>query len=86
MSEEKPKQIARILSESGSPLMVLESIGREGNKMAIVGRLIGAWPSKMYVELPDVWNMIKLMINWQVISYVLSMPFLALKQGKKTEE
>jgi hypothetical protein len=78
--KEKAKQVAQVISESGSVMMAIEGISREGDRLAVKGSVIGSWPSKMYVNLKDTLNMAKLILTPQVILYILSLPFLALKR------
>jgi len=77
MKEKKEKEVklAEVTDESGSTLLTMRKIGIEGNRMTVVGSLMGAWETTMYVEPQDVCRVIKLILNWNVIGYVLSLPF-----------
>ena len=80
MAAKEKKRVVRILSESGSTMMALEALGRDGDRLVIQGSMVGSWPCKMYINLEDVLGMIRLMINREVISYIVSLPFLVLKR------
>lgn len=69
-----------VVSETGSPMMTLESFGREGDKMTIQGALMGSWSSKMYVAPEEVLPMIGLLLKWDVIGYMLSLPVILLRR------
>jgi len=78
VAEKEEKRVVHIISESGRPMMTLEALGREGDRMVIQGQMVGAWPCKMYINLEDVLRMVRLLLAPQVIFYILSLPFLVL--------
>ena len=69
-----------IVSDQGAAMMTLESIGRDGDRMTVQGALMGAWSTRMYVNPQDAWNLIGLLFKWQVIGYIISLPFLLMKK------
>ncbi len=86
MAKEEEKKPARIVSETGATMMALERLGREGDRIVIQGRMVGAFSTKMYMNLDDVLRMGGMMIkNRQLIGYIISLPYLVLKlrRGKK---
>jgi hypothetical protein len=87
MAKEEKKKPARIVSDSGATMMALESLGREGDRIVIQGRMIGAISTKMYMNLDDVLRIGGMMIkNRALIGYIVSLPYLVLKRRKgKTE-
>ena len=81
MVEEEKKE-ARIVSDTGTTMMSLESMGRDGDRIVIVGRMMGAWPSKMYLSPEDAWRMGGMMINRQIIGYIIRLPFILRKRRR----
>jgi hypothetical protein len=69
----------RILNDEGSVVMSIESIKREGNKLVIDGRLMGAWKSKMYITPDTILKLLKLLINPSLLFYILLFPFFIIK-------
>jgi len=80
VSQEKAERAMLIISDSGSIMMTIEGISREGDRLAIVGSMIGAWPSTMYVDLEGILNGIRFIFSPQILFYILSLPFLVLKR------
>jgi len=75
----KKKKGVHIVSKTGSPMMTLEGFGREGDKMTVQGALMGSWSSKMYVAPEEVLPMIGLLLKWDVIKYMVSLPFILIR-------
>ncbi|NMC14849.1 MAG: hypothetical protein GYA34_18435 [Chloroflexi bacterium] len=67
-------------------MMSISSIGRDGDKMTIVGSLLGAWESTMYIEPEEFPKFIKLLLNREVIGYIFSVLFLIRKRKKHPVE
>ncbi|MEN6409590.1 MAG: hypothetical protein ABFD44_07765 [Anaerolineaceae bacterium] len=86
MAEDKQITTVKVMNDKGASMMSMHSFGREGDQMTIVGSLLGAWESTMYVDPEEVPKMIKLLLNWQVIGYILSVPFLIRKRKKHLDE
>ena len=88
MAEEEKKKGANIVSDKGTTMLALESMGRDGDRIVFVGRMMGAWSSKMYMGPEDAWRLGGMMIkNRQLIGYIISLPYLVLKRrGGKTEQ
>jgi phytoene dehydrogenase-like protein len=78
--EEKGGRVACITTEGESVMMAVRDISREGDRLVINGSIVGAWPSKMYVSLRDTLTMARFILTPQVIFYILSLPFLALRK------
>lgn len=71
-----------IVSETGADMMTLEQFGREGDLMTVQGALMGSWSAKMFVKPEEVPLMIGMLLNWSVIGYLLSLPFILFKRRK----
>lgn len=52
MGDEKKQVIVR--SDNGSVVMSMSDLGVEGDRVYIEGALMGAWPSKMYVDTESI--------------------------------
>jgi len=74
------KKVINVVSDNGAVMMSLEGFGRNGDRMSIKGSIMGAWSTDMYVDPQDAVTMFGLLLNRQVIGYVLSLPFLLLKK------
>jgi len=75
--------MAKIISDKGSPMMVLNDIRRDGDKLEIRGQMMGAWPSKMYITLDEFGDFIRIMLRPPLISYVFLYPFFLIKKKIK---
>jgi|APFre7841882654_1041346.scaffolds.fasta_scaffold231918_2 hypothetical protein len=82
-AEDKKKEACCIVSDKGTTMMALESMGRDGDNIVMVGRMMGAWSSKMYMSPEDAWRMGGMMIkNRQMIGYIISLPFILRRRRK----
>lgn len=73
----------RIVSEEGGDMMTLESFGREGNRISVQGALMGAWSTKMYISPQDAVKLLGLMLNWRLVGYFISLPFILLQMKSR---
>ncbi len=83
MSDQNLDQASNIYSDEGKVLVSVTSIKREGDQLKMVGKLMGSWEAVMFVPSDMTVKMIKLMLNWSVISYVLSLPIIRLRKKRK---
>jgi hypothetical protein len=84
MTDQEKKGV-HIVSEQGAAMMTLEGFGREGDLMTVQGALMGSWSTRMMVYPEEVLTMIGFLFNWQVIGYMLSLPYILIKRRiKKT--
>lgn len=82
-AEDKKKEACCIVSDKGTTMMALESMGRDGDNIVMVGRMMGAWSSKMYMSPEDAWRMGGMMIkNPKIIGYIISLPFILRRRRK----
>ena len=69
-------------------MMVLEKVTRKGDQLEITGRMMGAWPSKMYITTEEFGDFIRIMMTPSVFVYIFLYPFFLLKkkfQAKKVQ-
>jgi len=84
MTEEDKKKAVCIVSDKGATMMALERMGRDGDNIVIVGRMMGQWGAKMYMSPEDAWRMGGMMIrNRQLVGYIISLPFILRRRRVK---
>lgn len=85
MEVEKTDKV-HIISETNADMMTLESFGREGDMLTVQGALMGSWSAKMFVKPEEVPLMIKMLINKEVIGYMLSLPWILKRRRKDPQK
>lgn len=75
-----------IISDKGSPMMVVTRIARKGNMLEITGQLMGAWNSKMYVTTEEFGGFLRATFSPAVLSFVLLYPFYYISSKLKPKE
>lgn len=53
----------------------------EGEQLVATGQL-GAWNTKIYFNSDDILNMVNLMINKNVLGFMLRLPFIIIRKMK----
>lgn len=76
--------MAKIISDKGSPMMVLNEVRRDGDQLEITGQMMGAWPSKMYITLDEFGDFLRIMLRPAIISYVLLYPYFLIRKKLKS--
>ena len=80
--------MAKIISDKGTPMMVLDKIRRDGDQLEITGQMMGAWPSKMYITVEEFGDFVRVMLCPSIIIYVLLYPYFFIRKklsNKKSE-
>ena len=72
-----------IINEKGGDMMCMSSVGVDGDDMAVVGSLMGAWESTMYVSAEDVVRMMGLILKPATLAYVCKLPLILYKHRKE---
>jgi hypothetical protein len=67
-----------IISDKGSPMMVVQKVKRKGDSLEITGQMMGAWPSKMYITREEFIHIIPLVLNVDILLYILCYPFMCI--------
>lgn len=67
-----------IISDKGSPMMVVTKVGRKGSSLEVTGQMMGAWPSKMYITPKEFWNCILIAISPGVLLYLVAFPIILI--------
>lgn len=68
-----------IISDKGSPMMVVTGVSRKGTSLEVTGQMMGAWPSKMYITPKEFWNCIKIAVSPGVLLYLAAYPIILIK-------
>ncbi|MFC1905327.1 hypothetical protein ACFLXL_00780 [Chloroflexota bacterium] len=71
---------ATIYTDSGSVALVLSSVRREGDKLVIDGKALGEMRMDMILTVGEVFKVIRIVLCWGVISFILLLPFFGLKR------
>jgi hypothetical protein len=67
-----------IISDKGSPMMVVQKISRKHDALEITGQLMGAWPAKMYITTEEFGNFLRAAFSPSVLLYVLLYPYFLI--------
>ncbi|MCT4637274.1 MAG: hypothetical protein N4A72_06165 [Bacteroidales bacterium] len=67
-----------IISDKGSPMMVVTKVKKKGTELEVTGQMMGAWPAKMYITPKEFWSCIKMALSPGVLFYLISYPFILL--------
>lgn len=74
------RRSATIYTNSGSVALVLSSVRREGDKLVIDGKALGEMRMDMIFTLEEIFNAIRIALCWDVVSFVLLLPFFGLRR------
>ncbi|NLI90945.1 MAG: hypothetical protein GX434_01705 [Peptococcaceae bacterium] len=75
-----------VISDKGTPMVVVTKIARKDDTIEIVGQLMGAWPTKMYITTEEFGGFLRAVLSVSVISYLIRYPFYYLKMKLKREK
>lgn len=70
-----------IRNETGDEAAAIYSIKREGDKLIMDGKALGTMQMDMILSTEDALRAINLMLTWAVISFVLLLPFYAIRNA-----
>jgi hypothetical protein len=66
-------------SPAGDMEITISKITADKERLITVGKL-GAWDSTIYFTADEVFDLVKLMLNRQVIGFILKLPFQFMKK------
>lgn len=69
---------ATILTETGSPALVIEGVRRQGDKLVIEGKALGSMYMDMVLSAGDFLRLLRVFCSWGFISFLLFVPFRAV--------
>ena len=61
-----------IYNEEGSPLLDLKSVAVEGDRVVIVGALMGSWDTNMYLEADGIKNALGILPLADLVKYAMN--------------
>ncbi|MFN8456681.1 MAG: hypothetical protein U0401_18770 [Anaerolineae bacterium] len=76
----------QVISKLAKMEFKVGSIEREGERIVIVSHPDQAMKAKVYLTLEDVASMLRASLNWPIISFILSFPFLYFKLKRQKEQ
>jgi hypothetical protein len=68
-----------IISDKGTPMMVIKKIQRKGDTLEITGELMGAWPSKMYITTDQFGSFLRSVFSPTVLAYIFLYPYFLIR-------
>lgn len=72
-----------VRSDNGSVVMSMSDLGVEGDRLYIEGALMGAWPSKMYVDTESIPVAIQMVLTHpELLGFVKRLPELLAKPAE----
>ena len=75
-----------IISDKGTPMMVIQKIARKDDTLEITGQLMGAWPSKMYITSDQFGAMLQSVFSPSVLSYILLYPYFLISKKLRRKQ
>ena len=75
------RKAVTIRNETGDEAAAIYSIKRDGDKLVMDGKALGTMQMDMILSTEDALRAVKLMFTWAVISFVLLLPFYALRNA-----
>jgi hypothetical protein len=77
-----------IISDKGSPMMVVTKVTRKDSLLEVTGQMMGAWPAKMYITPEEFGACLRMALSPSVLLYLLAYPFILIsgffkKKNKK---
>jgi len=69
--------MAQMVSPAGDMEIRMLGFGRDGGKLVVVSQM-GVWDTKIYFTPGEVFYLLRLMLNWSVLGYVIALPFFYL--------
>lgn len=67
-----------IISDKGSPMMVVTKVTRKDSLLEVTGQMMGAWPAKMYITPEEFGACLRMALSPSVLLYLISYPFILL--------
>ena len=85
-SDKKMKNVVTIRNETGDEAASISSIKRVGDKLVMDGKALGAMQMDMILSTEDALRAVKLMFSWAVISFVLLLPYFAIRNAVRNKK
>jgi hypothetical protein len=82
---DKNPVVAKVTNDKGATMLSVKSLDRDGDRIKVVGSLLGAWDSEMFIEPEELLNVVQMVMNQPVIiKYVLDLP--GIMKAREVEE
>lgn len=76
----------KVVNEMDDEVMSIEDLGVEGDRVYVYGSLMGAWKSKMYIDIDGLLTAVQLVLNRpELIGYVARAPKLVAERAEAAE-
>lgn len=83
------KNVVTIRNENGDEAASVYSVKRVGDKLVMDGKALGTMQMDMILTVEDACKAVKMALSWEVISFIILLPFYVLKNkisGKKKDK
>jgi len=74
------KQPVSLCDRNGEVMAAFYSIKREGDKLVIDAKALDVMRMDMIITPAQVWKSLKMVFCWSVISFILLLPYFALRE------
>ena len=76
-----------IISDKGSPMIIISRVRKKKDTIEITGSLMGAWPAKMYITPGEFGGFLRVALSPVVLMYLLMYPYYYIAEKfKKNKE
>ena len=74
------KKKVPLYNETGDIVILLYSVRRAGSRLIIEGKALGTIEMEVVLNPGEIFDCLKLALSWQVISFVLLLPYFGIKR------
>jgi hypothetical protein len=75
------RKAVTIRNETGDEAAAIYSVKRVGDKLVMDGKALGTMQMDMILSTEDALRALKLMFSWAFISFILLLPFYAIRNS-----
>lgn len=73
------KNVVRICNETGDEAASIYSVKRVGDRLVMDGKALGTMQMDMILSAEDAFRAVKMAFSWEVLSFVLFLPFYIVR-------
>ena len=70
----------KVYDENGEVVVEVYSIKRKGDQLVVDGKALGVMRMDMIFTLEEIFNGLKMVLCWGVISFILLLPYFSLRR------
>ncbi len=70
----------KVYDQDNEIVAVFNSVKRKGDKLVVDGKALGYMRMDMIFTLEEIFNGLKMMLCWGVISFILLLPYFSLRR------